>query len=123
VFQLREELKEFYDKETQEEYVACFKDLNFMQRLAYLADIFEKLNSLHLSMQRRKTSVLKLYDSHNAFMERLALWRVHGRNDTFVIFDRLSSVYISNGSINIPSDVTNHLCNLEVELNHYFQSA
>ena len=39
--------------------------------------------------------------------------------DIFVMFDRLSSVTRANESINISTEVTEHLFKLE-ELNHYF---
>jgi len=70
-------------------------------------------------MQGRKTAVLNLYDLLNAFMEKLVLWRVHIMNNKFVMFSRFTSINSSKGLINIASDVTNHLCNLE-KLRYYF---
>lgn len=119
VFQLREELTEFFARQ-REELAAYFNDPSFIQRLAYLADIFEKLNSLNLSMQGSKTTIINLYDSINAFMEKLALWKMHTKDSVFIMFDRLPSVVDANNLTNISAEVTEHLCKLEEELNHYF---
>ena len=40
--------------------------------------------------------------------------------DVLVMFDRLSSLTRANELINISTEVTEHLCELEEELNHYF---
>ena len=71
-------------------------------------------------MQRSKTTIINLYNSLNAFVEKLELWKMHVMKDVFVMFDRLSSVNRANESINISAEVAEHLCKLEVELNHYF---
>ena len=118
VFQLREELAEFFGRQRQE-FATYFYDPSFVKRLAYLADIFEKLNILNLFMQGSKTTITNLYDSLNAFVEKLKLWKMHVMKDVFVMLDRLSSVTRANESINISVEVAEHLCKLE-ELNHYF---
>ena len=118
VFQLREELAEFFGRQRQE-FATYFNDPSFVERLAYLADIFEKLDTLNLSMQGRKTTIINLYDSLNAFVEKFELWKMHVMKDSFVMFDRLSSVTRANKSINISAEVAEHLCKLKEELNHY----
>jgi len=37
-------------------------DSDFVIKLAYLCDIFEKLNSLNISLQGNETHILQLYD-------------------------------------------------------------
>ena len=64
--------------------------------------------------------IINLYDSLNAFVEKLELWKMHVMKDVFVMFDRLSAVIRANESINISAEVSKHLCKLEEELNHYF---
>ena len=119
VFQLREELAEFFGRQRQE-FATYFDDPSFVERLAYLADIFEKLNTLNLSMQGSKTTIINLNDSLNAFVEKLELWKMNVMKDVFIMFDRLSSVTRANESINISAEVAEHLCKLEEELNRYF---
>ena len=119
VFQLREELAEFFVRQ-RHEFATYFNDPSFVERLAYLADIFEKLNTLNLSMQGSKTTIINLNDSLNAFVEKLQLWKMHVMKDVFAMFDRLSSVTRANESINISAEITEHLCKLEEELDRYF---
>ena len=71
-------------------------------------------------MQGSKTTIINLYDSLNAFVDKLDLWKMHVIKDVFVMFDRLSSVTRANESINISAEVVEHLFKLERELNHYF---
>ena len=95
---------------------------SFVERLAYLADIFKKLNTLNLSMQKSNITILNLYDSLNAFEEKLELCKMHVIKDGFVVGVSLSSVTRANESINISAKIAEHKCKLE-ELNHYLQSA
>ena len=87
---MREELAEFFGKQRQE-FATYFNDSSFVERLAYLADIFDKLNTLNLSMQGNKTTIINLNDSLNAFVEKLELRKLHVMKDVFVMLDRLSS--------------------------------
>ena len=119
LFQLREELAEFFGRQRQG-FATYFNDPSFVKRLAYLADIFKKLNTLNLSMQKSKTTIINLYESFNAFVEKLELWKMHVMKNVFVMFYRLSSVTRTNESINILAEVTEHLQKLEEKLNHYF---
>ena len=119
VFELRKELEEFLGTQKQE-LATYFSDFLFLQRLAYLADIFEKLNTLNLSMQGGKTNMINLYDSLNAFVDKLALWKMHVMKDVFVMFDRLSALTTVNSSVVISAEVTEHLCKLDKELDYYF---
>ena len=52
-------------------------------------------------MQESNTTIINLYDSLNAFVEKLELWKMHVMKDVFVV-------------------VAEHKCKLEEELNHYF---
>ena len=65
VFQLREELAEFFVRQ-RNEFATYFNDPSFVERLAYLENIFEKLNTLNLSMQG------STYFNDPSFVERLA---------------------------------------------------
>ena len=49
VFKLREELAEYVFRQAETNLASYFSNPLFIQRLAYLADIFEKLNTLNLS--------------------------------------------------------------------------
>ena len=115
VFQLREQFAEFFGRKRQE-FATYFNDPSFVECLAYLADIFEKLNTLNLSMKENKITIINLY----AFVEKLEFWQMHVMKGVLVMFDRLSSVIRANESINITEEVAEYLCKLEEELKHYF---
>uniref|UniRef100_A0A671L6D2 DUF4371 domain-containing protein n=1 Tax=Sinocyclocheilus anshuiensis TaxID=1608454 RepID=A0A671L6D2_9TELE len=51
-----------------------FKDNNWIAKLAYLADIFTKLNELNLSLQGRDITILKLYDRVGGSLSILHLY-------------------------------------------------
>jgi len=117
VFELRMELIEFFKKQGKDEFSLHLSNITFVQRLAYLADIFEKLNMLNLSMQGRHTNVIKLVDSINSFLQKTANWKLNIQKDTYVMFDRLSS--LANAT-NIASEILDHLSSLENEFKRYF---
>ena len=48
-----------------------FEDGVFQFKLAYLCDIFKKLNQLNISLQRRDTHTLQLYDKFTVFNRKL----------------------------------------------------
>ena len=50
---------------------AFFYDQEWLSKLCYLADIFEKLNDLSISMQGKNSDVLTLKDKVNGFLKRL----------------------------------------------------
>ena len=119
VFDLREELEQFLGRQKQD-LATYFSDPLFIQRLAYLVDIFKKLNTLNLSTQRGKTNMINFHDSLNAFVDKLALRKMHVMKDVFVMFDRLSALPTANSSVIISPEVTKHLCKLDEELDYYF---
>ena len=83
---LREELTDFFGRQ-RKEFATYFNSPSFVEHLAYLADIFEKLNILNLSKQGSKITIINLYDSLNAFVEKLELWKMHVIKEIFVMFN------------------------------------
>ena len=53
---------------------AHFSDTEWVAKLAYLCDIFNLLNELNLSLQRRTITVFKSADKVAAFKAKLELW-------------------------------------------------
>ena len=47
---------------------------SFDVKLAYLVDIFSRLNILNLSMQGKESTLLDFVDKVNAFIMKLELW-------------------------------------------------
>ena len=75
VFELHAELRELFQKQGQLVFAAYFTNLCFVQLLAYLADIFEKLNQLNLFMHVKQTTILNLSDSINSFLQKIVIWK------------------------------------------------
>jgi hypothetical protein len=61
VLQLSEEIAIYWpEKETS--FINYFSDVSWLQQLAYLADVFNKLNEFNLSMQGRSITVFTAED-------------------------------------------------------------
>lgn len=74
VFELRQELYTYLSEEGHNDFNK-FIDSDFVIKLAYLCDIFEKLNILNTSLQGKETHILQLYDKVVAFIKKIELWQ------------------------------------------------
>ena len=72
-FELRKEVKAFL-KELYYEHFKEIESKEFIQILAYLSDIFSRLNDMSVSMQGRNVNVLKCREIINALKKKLNLW-------------------------------------------------
>ena len=66
VYELRNEISIFL-KEENHALASTFEDKVFLNHLAYLCDIFFKLNQLNISLQGKETHLLQLHDKITAF--------------------------------------------------------
>ena len=66
MYKLRSEIILFL-KEKKHSLIITFEDGVFQFKLAYLCDIFEKLNQLNILLQGKDTHILQLYDKLTAF--------------------------------------------------------
>lgn len=73
-YELREELLVYFTME-QVEYSDYLCDEFWCSKLAYLADIFEHLNQLNLSMQGENQNLLISTDKMAAFKDKLLIWK------------------------------------------------
>ena len=62
LFELRDEVGSFLLQHGSP-FATLFENSAWLAQLAYLADIFDKLNELNLSLQGKSTNILNLYDS------------------------------------------------------------
>jgi hypothetical protein len=67
-FELRQEIFIFFVKEEGYKDAEYFADAEFLIRVAYLCDIFEKLNSLNVSLQGKNMHLLKSTEKISAFI-------------------------------------------------------
>ncbi|KAL7377055.1 hypothetical protein ABVT39_020828 [Epinephelus coioides] len=71
VFELREEIRVFLEDEDMHDVATKFNDEQFLMKLAYLSDVFGKLNELNLQLQGRDKHLPHLADKINAFTRKL----------------------------------------------------
>ena len=74
VYELKNEISIFLKKENHA-LATTFEDEIFLTQLAYLCDIFFKLNQLNISLQGKETHLLQLHDKITAFKRKLQLWQ------------------------------------------------
>ncbi len=124
VFELRGELKLLLEMQGKGDLLSHFNMVLWGPRLAYLADIFEKLNRLNLKQQGKERNVFDLMDCLRGFLAKLQNWqrKVCARN--VAMFENLSAVPDENeDSLLDPllkTEITQRLRSLESELNMYF---
>jgi zinc finger BED domain-containing protein 5/7/8/9 len=75
VFELRSELHMFLSENGYNDNTDLLVDAQFCLKLAYLADIFEKLNTLNKSLQGNETNIMQLHDKISGFKKKLKLWQ------------------------------------------------
>lgn len=73
-YELREELLAFFTCE-ESEYADLLSDDNWCTKLAFLADMFQKLYVLNKSMQGRSENLLTSTDKIKSFKEKILIWK------------------------------------------------
>ena len=74
VFELRKEVLQFLHSKN-EDLAKHFSDPTFNIGLAYLSDIFGKLNDVNLAIQGAKVTIIDASESVSALKEKLLLWK------------------------------------------------
>ena len=74
VFEFRSEIADFLDYKGHR-LGYCFKDSDFVAKVAYLTDIFSALNTINKSLQGRNITMFEVSDKLTAFFEKLKLWQ------------------------------------------------
>ena len=75
---------------------SCFSNARWLVILAYMADIFEKLNILNTSLQGPNTHILLLNYKICAFIKKLELSKSLCENDNTEIFGSMSGFIQEN---------------------------
>lgn len=124
-FELREEIYVFI-KEEGHKHASEFSNKEFLIKLAYLCDIFDKLNSLNTSLQGKNMHLLKSMEKISAFIKKLKLWRRKMNEGTSKdSFLTLQQFLTSNG-VEITQDMksifVDHLSQLVIWFEKYFQN-
>ena len=97
VFELRDEVKLFFEVQGKIEFFSWLHDEEWIMCLAYLVDIFEQLNKLNLQMQGKNTNIIKFMDSLKAFISKLENWKIKVKIKNVAMFEKLSSILVAGG--------------------------
>ena len=121
LFELRDEAASFLS-EHESPFATYFENTTWLAQLAYLADIFSKLNELNLSLQGKDTNVLNLYDKVAGFQKKIELWKQTCSRGEFTCFP-LSDAYFSINSYEkgtVKPVIVEHLTSLISAFKSYF---
>jgi hypothetical protein len=75
VFELREELLLFFKDNNKASFFDFLEDTKWLLKLAYLADVYQHLNTLNTSMQGPKENILTSTDKLLAFKNKRQVWK------------------------------------------------
>jgi hypothetical protein len=122
-FELRNELVEFLQGK-KPNWAQLFLDINWVAKLAYLADIFSIFNDLNASMQRRMTYCFAVADKIDAQKRKLEALKSRVLRSSYDMFHNLSAFIDDTGEeLNIASlgnIISEHLSNLTERFESYF---
>ena len=69
---LKDEVLQFLSKNNSD-LIKYFQDKNWLCKLCYLSDVFEKLNDLNLSLQGENSNIFTLIFKIEAFMKKIGM--------------------------------------------------
>ena len=87
-FELRDKLKGFFTGHNFHLSDSLHDD-EFLTRLAYLGDVFSRLNDLNLGLQGLSTTIFKVRDKIYAMIMKLELFSVYINKDNTQVFPSL----------------------------------
>lgn len=100
-----------------------FGDEKWLSRLAYLADIFDQLNTLNMGLQGPNTTAFTANDKINSFKRKLVLLCSQIQEKNLSAFPTLSSFFEENELSPMPdvvADIIVHLEAFQESFNKYF---
>ncbi|KAE8298233.1 Zinc finger MYM-type protein 6 [Larimichthys crocea] len=125
IFELRSEIRMFLEEERMYEAAAKFGDDMFLIKLAYLSDIFSKLNELNLQLQGKDKHLPHLADKINTFTRKLNVWEKRmsqGRTDVFENLTELAES-IDSGATTVLPCIQQHIEALGGFFGKYFPNS
>ena len=122
VFELREQITFFFRQQNFGILAEKFSQEEFIAKIAYLAVIFDSLNSLNLSMQGAGFTVIEEAAKVAAYHKKLALWKSSATRDEYDMFPKLKH-YLCDKEVNINQTVIGHLEMLAQKFEDYYGEA
>ncbi len=122
VFELRAEIRMFLEEERMYEAASKFSDEEFLFKLAYLSDMFGKLNELNLQLQGKDKHLPHLADKSNAFSRKLEVWGRRLDQQNTDVFENLSEVAENTdfGATTVIPCIKQHISSLKELFQKYF---
>ena len=126
VVTLKGELKEFFERNKKEKtrvFVNKLSDNKWITKLAYLNDIFSRINAVNTSLQGYSATVIDFVDKLRAFQMKLKFWQekvTAGRYDAFENMSDSLSVLCEDDVNEVSDLIHKHLVSLSQELENYF---
>lgn len=111
LFEMRDEVRLFL-LDIQSPYAESLTDPTFLTNLAYLADIFDRLNGLNMSLQGPNTNIMSLADKVIGFVKKMERWTARIEKGSVEMFDGLhefieeNELLLDDGTKTL---ITNHL--------------
>lgn len=121
LFELREEVRIFL-ADNGSPLADHLTDTSWVSKLAYMAGIFDKLNSLNLSLQGPNTNILTLSDKVNGFSKKLERWAERVESGNVEMFPELDD-FLQEKKLNVKTIkrvIITHLRGLLDEFKKYF---
>lgn len=125
IFELRDELKMFFNQKAIRQFEALFSDKSELQKIAYLVDIFTILNELNFSLQGSNSTCLDLSEKLQTFQMKLQLWQKKLDENKMYMFPTLAAFLEEHNiepheRITAVVSVKEHLDMLACEISWYF---
>ena len=121
LFELREEV-EIFLHERKSSLENLLTDEMWKAKLAYLADIFSRLNDLNISLQGNHTNIFTLHNKTDAFKKKLVFWYSNVQKGCIEMFPCLQDVAEKPSVITeeIFALISQHLKKLAISFDQYF---
>ncbi|GBP84666.1 Protein ZBED8 [Eumeta japonica] len=126
LFELREEVLLFLKNKENSLYEHLERE-DFVEGLAYLADIFTHLNEINLSLQGPAVTIVDASERLKGFLGKLPLWKRRVESGNFANFPMLEELIMqktqSDGhttSKKVQKEVSKHLETLQTSFEGYF---
>ena len=103
---------------------AFFQNDQWLSKLCYLRNIFEKLNDLNLSFQGRNCNIFSSNDKIESFIAKINIWKSIVEKDSFEIFFSIDNFIIEKNVCKtfIAKITIGHLKMREKQFRKYFTS-
>lgn len=124
VFELHKELHMFFT-EQKFNLSSVLGDFQWLLKLAYLGDIFEKLNIWNKSMQGSVSDIFYVENKTNAMVKKITLWKNEMESNNCSTFKRLNTFLNENEQsisafTHIKNQIVHHLSSLKTSIREYF---